>query len=93
MSNAIPTVLASTGTPAGYMLMGGLATAVFMFIVFFTLLWVIFFTFRPSFVRIVEPGETKPAPNAPADPARAFVAALVIALLIVVIVWMFGSCR
>lgn len=84
--------VAPCGKP-GYVMGAGLGAAFLIFLVIMTIVWVILFSFRPSFVRVINRGEIQPAPDAPADPARCFVAALIIALLIVVIVWMFRACK
>lgn len=77
----------------GYMMSAGLGLGLTGFIVIFTFVWVILYSFRPTFVRKVEEGESCPDEDADADPSRCFVASLVISLLLVVIFWMFWSCK
>jgi hypothetical protein len=67
--------------------------AILGFIIILSFIWVILYSFRPSFVRKIERGEVRPADDAPADPARTFVAALIGSLLVVVILWMFRACK
>lgn len=71
----------------------GVWGAIAGFILLLSFIWIILFSFRPSFVRRIERGETVAAEDAPADPARCFVAALIIALLLVIIAWMFSACK
>ncbi len=82
-------VVATTSVPASM----GVWAAIAGFILIFSFIWIILFSFRPAFVRFIAKGDTKPADDAPADPARCFVAALIIALLLVVIAWMFRACK
>ncbi|CAH6418695.1 Hypothetical protein POVN_LOCUS414 [uncultured virus] len=106
LQNLAPTVSAGTTTqvvtsntqavvkaPENYAMMGGAGAAILGFILIFSFIWIILFSFRPTFVRYVERGETVAAADARADPARCFVAALIISLLLVVIVWMFRACK
>lgn len=107
LSSLSPTVPAVTTTTAtvitpngtampvtkGSLVGGAVGAAILGFIVIFSFIWIILFSFRPSFVRRIEKGETKACEDAPADPARCFVASLIITLLIVIIIWMFSACR
>lgn len=58
-------------------------TALFATIAF---VWVILVTYRPCWVRVVECDEKKPKCDAPADPQKCFVWALVITLVLAIIV-------
>jgi len=49
-------------------------------------IWVILVTYRPCWVRFRKDCDDKPKKNAPADPQRAFVWALIITLIIAIIV-------
>ncbi len=49
-------------------------------------IWVILVSYRPCWVRFRKDCDSKPKKNAPADPQRAFVGALVITLVIAIIV-------
>lgn len=78
---------------AGTIIGAGIGAAIMVFIVIFSVIWIILFSFRPAFIRRIERGEVKPAEDANSDPARCFVASLIISLLIVVIIWMFAACK
>lgn len=63
------------------------------FIIFslvFLLCWVVLITFRPPFVRFVEPGHMKPTAYSPADPTKAFSFSFVVAILAVLALWICG---
>lgn len=65
-----------------YMASGALA-ALFATVSF---IWIILVSYRPTWVRHVECGECKPKCDAPADPQKAFVWALVITLVLAILV-------
>lgn len=88
-----PVIAVPTAVPASAVAAAGVGAAILVFIVIFSVVWIILFSFRPSFCRVILKGEAAPAPDAPADPARCFVASLIISLLIVIIIWMFKACR
>ena len=71
----------------------GIGAAIMGFFVIMTVLWIILFSFRPTFVRYVVRGEPRPAEDAGADPVRCFIASLIGALIVVVIIWMISACR
>jgi hypothetical protein len=64
-----------------------------LFFIFFSVIWIIFYSFKPNIVKYLERGETIPTENAKADPARCFVLSLVLSLVLVLILWMFKSCK
>lgn len=89
LTTAVPATVVATAVPAG----AGIWAAIAGFVLILSFIWIILFSFRPTFVRYIIKGEQKPLEDAPADPARCFVAALIIALLIVIIAWMFRACK
>lgn len=64
-----------------------------LFLVFFSFIWICFYSFKPKIVKYIAKNDIEPKEDAPADPVKCFVAALLLSLLVIIIVWMFKSCR
>jgi len=62
-----------------------IGSAIILYSVFFTLVWIILWTFNPG---MVQDATNTINPTGP-DASRCFVAALIIALIICVIIWLF----
>lgn len=78
---------------AGYAMGAAVGAAVIAFLVIFAVAWIVLFTFKPKWVQYCNKGEEAPCEGAPADPARCFVGALIIALIFLVIGWLVKACR
>ena len=76
----------------GYVV-SGLGLGIMGFILLLVFIWVMLVSFAPTFVKKIEKGEKKPSDCSSADPARAFVAALIAALFLIVVFWMLTSCK
>lgn len=93
VSTVVPSVSSVTMTaPAGYVMGSMVGVAVMSFIIVMTFAWVILYSFNPKFVRMVDDSGSPQVNGAP-DPARCFIASLIVALLVVVVTWMFRSAK
>ena len=80
-------------TQNNYTKIGSAGNLFILFIVLFTVIWIILFTFKPKIVKFIEKGEISALDDAIADPARCFVGSLIISLIIILILWMLKSCK
>lgn len=95
MKTSIPTGTAGSTESTSSKACGGAGVAFLSFIVLWLFLWMILITFRPAIVRApCEPGvEPHREPVVWAEPGRAFIVSLVLALIIMIIVWLFMMTR
>lgn len=80
------------GKAKGYAAGLAISSAIISFFAVFAVVWIILFTFNPKWVRRCGKGDESPCETTPADPARCFVGAIVITLIIAVLIWLFASC-
>lgn len=62
-----------------------------IFLIVFSAIYIVFFTFRPKIFLYVEKGQYEANKRSPIDPAKCFVGALILSLCVVLIIWMFKS--
>lgn len=66
------------------------ATNIFIiFLIIISFIYIILFTFKPKPLLYIEKGEIEAKIEAPVDPAKCFVVALVLSLIVILIIWMF----
>lgn len=68
-----------------------------IFLIIFAVTWIVLYTFKPCWVRKCDWDEngrdgSSSECSAPADPARCFVAALIIALIFIIVFWLIKAC-
>lgn len=89
MSSPPPVSFTNVTTPLEinrkYPVSYSIGSAIVLYFVFFTLVWIILWTFNPGMVQ--DPTNTI-NPTGP-DASRCFVASLVIALIICIVIWLF----
>lgn len=66
-----------------------------IFLIIFAVAWIVLYTFKPCWVRKCDWDDNNrdgSECSAPADPARCFVAALIIALIFIIVFWLIKAC-
>lgn len=67
----------------------GVGFAILVFFVIWIFFWVLLFTFAPSAVQQTDCENSRNCPNGKPDAGKCFVGSLIIALIIMVVVWLF----
>lgn len=68
-----------------YSVSGSVGQAILLYLIFFSLVWIVLWTFNPT---MVQDSTNTQNPTGP-DAARCFVASLIITLIICIIIWLF----
>lgn len=75
--------------PISTLYTSSLVITIMAFMVFFSFIWILLYTFRPMFVMksaCADEKETEP------DVSKCFVAAMLIAAIIIFLMWLVGNC-